>query len=459
MNTDLSERDKTLRIVRFFLPRLSRNELAKEIEDEKNRLRTVSQARVSELRREGENRLNTETGQPRSQLADHEKRRNIDTYILVFAGLAVVAGVAITATMKSALGMLTSLAGAVALILAGVDCWLSANRARSCRNEIKSLESAIRQWMEKEIAEEEVILHDRLTLLDARLDELIRFYEKSIASEDEVVEFCNSRLTELQELVGPALGVHPDDILDERSAEIWAPSFLQFQEFPQPVLRDAAQSEKEIRDWADDIVEPMQAALPNDDQWQAFRGRVLPMLGLCPPQIDSMDPEQNRASGAVSFNSLQAVAFSPSRQTYLAGHYFYQKIVCAEDMIGLFRAYVNILNRRVPHTCALQILYPVVTAIGIETAFNRERFDLSGMTIDQNTHTLTLELSSGTSYRMSGDVGSAAQIESSGDAGAAKVVSQANQVFHNQIINVRALIRDAKALAQGRRVPDSQGVI
>jgi len=455
MNTDLSERDKPLRIVRFFLPRLSRNELAKEIEDEKNRLRAASQARVSELRQEGENRLNTETGQFRSQLDEHERRRNRDTLILVFAGLAVVAGVAVAATTGSAVGILASIAGGVTLIWAGMDCWRAASRARLCRNEIKSLESAIRQWMEKEIAAEEATLRDRLTSLDARLEELVRLYEESIASEDEVVEFCNTRLTELRELVAPALGVHPDDILDERSAEIWAPSFLQFQEFPQPVLRDAAQSEKEIRGWADEIVEPMRSALPKDDQWRAFRGRVLPMLGLRPSQMDSMNPEQDLTSGPVSLNSLQAVAFSPSRQTYLAGHYFYQKIVCAEDMIGLFRAYVNVLNRRVPHTFALQILYSDITAIGIETAFNRERFDLSGMTIDQNTHTLTLELSSGTSYRMSGDAGSAAQIESSGDSEAAKVVSQANQAFRDQIINVRALIRDAKAFANGRRVLDS----
>ena len=446
MIPELNERGQTLRIVRFFLPRLRRQELANEIEDEKNRLRIASQMRVSEIQRDSKNRIDRETSPFHSRLVEYERQKNRSMLILVLASIAIIGGIlAFVVQMGLGGGIPVAIAGGVALIWASINLWRVASKARSCRNEIESLKSAIHQTMEKEIATEKTTIHNGLISLDARLDELVRLYEDSIASEEEVAEFCNDRLEELQGLVAPALGIHSDDILDERSAEIWAPSFLQAQEFPLPVLRDAAQSEKEIRDWADDIIAPMQVALPKEDQWLAFRRRVLRMLGLRQSQTDSANPDQDKESEFSSLNALQAVRFSTSRQTYLAGHYFYQKIVCAEDMIGIFRAYVNVLNRRIPHTFALQILYSDITAIGIETAFNREHFGLSAMTIDQHTHTLTLELSSGTSYRMSGDAGSDGQIESSGDREAAKVVSQANQAFRDQIINVRALIRDSKA--------------
>lgn len=50
---------------------------------------------------------------------------------------------------------------------------------------------------------------------------------------------------------------------------------------------------------------------------------------------------------------------------------------------------------------------------------------------------------------------SAAQIELSGDAEAEKVVSQANQAFRDQIVNVHVLVRDAKAGRMAKGASDA----
>ena len=504
---DMSEHQKTLRIVRFFLPRLGRQQLANEIEAEKDRLRHESEARkvtitseagnaladlgrekerdlaqamgrIAEIRREGEDRVRQDTAPLQSHLTELNHKRDRDIMILLSAFLVVIVGIVLTSAVESSLFLFLSATGVVGLIWAFIDGWSVLYQTRTCRQEITTLETAIREeisrWTEDEetvhatrlaeyealmrlnrdtmradLAAEQERLAAALGALDARLVELIRLYEESVASEDEVIAFAHTRLAELQELVAPALGLDAEDILDERSAEVWAPSFLQNQELPPPVVRDVEQSEQEIAGWADDIIQPMRTAVPTEQQWQAFRGRVLRILGLL-GEVDDSDQEE-----PVRMNSLRAVRFSTTRQTYLAGHYFYQKIVCAEDMIGLFRAYLNVLNRRVPNTFALQILYSDIAAIGIETSYNREHFDIASMTIDQHTHTLTLELSSGSNYRMSGDAGSAGLIRSAGDVEVEKVVSQANQDFRDQVVNVRALIRDMKRSAATDPLIDS----
>ncbi len=440
MTSDMNEHDKTLRIVRFFLPRLGRQELAHEIEEEKNRLEQARQSRLSEIRRAAEDILHEETKSLRSSLKEHDEKRNRNVVFLILSAIAVLAGI-ILCTINVGVGLLVSVVGGGVLVWAGLDYSRIIAKIVALRNDIMSREEAIHKKRDHDLNFEENSFREQLAALAARLDELVQLYEQSIASEDEVVEFCDDRLTELQEQLTPALGLHPDDVLDERSAEIWAPSFLQGQDFPVPVLRDIARSEQEIADWAEDIIEPMRSAVPTENQWQAFRSRVLSILGLCEPTTECDGDE------SVQLNSLRAVRFSTSRQAYLAGHYFYQKIVCVEDSIGLFRAYVNVISRRVPHTYALQIMYSDVAAIGIETSLNREKFDISSMMIDQHTHTLTLELSSGSNYRMSGDAGSAGQIKLAGDTEVEKVVSRANQAFRDQIINVRSLIRDVKASA------------
>ena len=60
---------------------------------------------------------------------------------------------------------------------------------------------------------------------------------------------------------------------------------------------------------------------------------------------------------------------------------------------------------------------------------------------------VSLELSSGSTYRMSGDAGSASFIDCCGDSESARSVSEANEAFRDQTVNIRALIRDAKSVS------------
>jgi hypothetical protein len=299
---------------------------------------------------------------------------------------------------------------------------------------------AIRRETEHKITAEEVSFQDEIRTLSVKLDDLVQVYESSVATEGEVMAFAGTRFDDLRRQVCPALGLQEEDVLDNRCAEVWAPTFLQIEELPGPVREDIEKSERDVLALRDTLIGPMRAILADDSQWAAFRQRVLPLLGLG----DHAGTAESPNGPSPRLTALTAVRFSNEHQCYLAGHYFYQRIVCAGDFVGLFRAYVNVLNSRIPYTHALQILYTGVAAIGIETAFNIERYEAAGMTINQHTHTLALEITSGSTYKMSGDAGSSGHIESVGDASTGELLSKANEAFRDQIVNVRALIRDVK---------------
>lgn len=126
---------------------------------------------------------------------------------------------------------------------------------------------------------------------------------------------------------------------------------------------------------------------------------------------------------------------------FLSGHYFFQKIICSEDFVGQFRAYVNVLNLRISYTNAMQILYSDISAIATETAINNNKYKISNLEISQHTHTLSLYLNCGEVYRMSGDGGSKALILSEDSE---NVFSQANDIFKVQVANIRALTLEKK---------------
>jgi len=512
MDDGVRKRDELLRLIRYFLPRLGREELAYEIEEEKQRLRDesdsaikdieqeceletadehaeqqrqaeASEARLRDLRDKGQQKIRAETGARKAQISQEQSRKSRNVAILLIACLVFVVGVAAlaTSTLVAPTAHVVWVIGGIGVLFAAIDLARAASSIATINAEIKRIEAEIEEEVQQQVIAEESerqksqnesneriaslrkdrdanieaekeSLRQELDSLEARVDELVQLYEDSVAAEDEVILCCNQQLKTLQEHVPNALDFSSTDQLDERCAEIWTPTILQTQHLPESVVRESIQSGKQMLSWADDIIAPMRSALPEDDQWRAFRRRVLPLLGLAEALNESNKLTTEDSLQKIP-NAIRAVRFSDARRTYLAGHYFYQKIVCVEDMIGIFRGYWNMLSQQVPNTFALQILYVDVTSIAIETESSREHFDLSKMTIDQHTHTLTLGLTSGVHYRMSGDAGSSARIEASRDHDAATVASEANEVFRNQIKNVRSLIRDAKA-AQLR----SQGI-
>ena len=184
MTAELEERQMTLRMVRFFLPRLERQELANEIEDEKARLRQESDTRIngirsdadaavertarereehadrssrriSDMRRDAEDRIRQETSQIRSQLKGHDERKARDVMIIVGACLALIIGIALAAGLGSGAPVLISLAGLVGVAWGGTDCWRAVRQANSCRQDIDARETAIRGDMQRKVTEEE----------------------------------------------------------------------------------------------------------------------------------------------------------------------------------------------------------------------------------------------------------------------------------------------------------------
>lgn len=378
-----------LRIIRYFLPRLSRASLTEDIERE----RAAAQTRCEETCREAETR------------ASSRKKEEIDILIRNRDGKKSKAGIAIFGVMLGVVtafvlnnGFRRELAG-MAGVFAGVALaylLMQIIGVSSLTREIQGRLNEIDEQLKRALSEARLNTDKLLHELSANLDQLILLYEQSLATDSEVSTFIDERLEEVRQQVNPALGFHDEDIQDRKAAEAWAPTFFQTEKLPSIVVKDQRQSAEELREYGDEILAPLRSGLPVQ-LWPSFRMRILRLWGL------------SGDTNIAAFNALEAVKFSSSQRKFLAGHYFFQRVVCTDYCLGLFRAYVNVLNSRIPRTHSLQILYSDVTAIGVETASRLERYDLSGMTVNQHTHSLTLELNSGTTYNMSVDAGSLAE--------------------------------------------------
>ena len=126
-------------------------------------------------------------------------------------------------------------------------------------------------------------------------------------------------------------------------------------------------------------------------------------------------------------------------------------MVCADDVVGLYVAYVNVLSRCVPYSFAVQIPYSDIASAHIETTIKRQYFESASMIVDANTCTLTLELTDGRKYRVYADAGSSGRMETHHEKDALKVSSRADQSFRMQIGRIGDLIQCARG---GRKPGD-----
>ncbi len=415
----ISYSEKQVRMIRFFLPRLHQEELSQEIFEEKSR--------INEDYKEKECTEIAPLEKERNDLVFQKKTKRLALFFLLV--LLVGSGFAIYYGIQDQVPFVVILLGSSLAVLSGIGSIVLLLGGRELALKIDSLKSKI-EALQRQLQEE---MERRLANLNAKLDELIVTYEGSIASEEEMVEYINKVMRELSALVAVGLGIEEQEILDDRCAEIWTPAFFQ-QINLDAVQKDIQRSELDFYKLRDDIIKPMRPFFDRPDQWESFRQRVLKKLDLASRDKTETDTER--------LNALSAIRYSQKLQTYLAGYYFYQKIVCTETFVGVFRAYFNMINNRIAHTFSLQISYKDVVAVGIETSLNVENFIASRLTIDQHIKTLSLSLTSSEVYRMSGDAGSSAWVESADDKALKKVVSRANTAFQNQIQNIRALIRE-----------------
>ena len=475
-------KEEKLRCIRFFLHPLKEEDMIKEIESEKEDLAKRYNELIQEVQQEKEsennrsdirqidirNRYNAlmsgETATYKSRIDEKEKKRSRkQTFMMLWIFAAIGLMVAIFYLMNSSpmaayivIGVEVVVAVIILILILGIHS--IGPEISSIKEALEEKENEIKGQMNDKIEEEKARLKmflnelsakavniekeykSALEVLQVRLGKLIQAYNDSIATDDEVKEFISKGIKELQRQVLPSLGMQSEDITDKRSAEIWAPTSFQIHEIFKSVSDEANAPSYEIRNvLADDIISPLRVGFAKEEQWTSFRNRILIRLGLSLPK--EVTEEENKYTRRL-FNTLTAIKFSQTHEEHLSGHYFYQTIICAGEYIGLFRGYINIFSGKIAYTYSLHIPYTDVTSIGVETTSSIQQYGVTDTTIDQHVHTLTLELSSGTSYRMSGDAGSS---ELKTD-----LSSKANNIFKGQITNIRRFIMEYKA--QG--VPD-----
>ena len=339
MNVNLPEPEKVLRLVRLFLTRLNRDDLIEEIEreteHERTRLRNGSRDRIAAGRGEIENRIDERT----RQIASLELK-SAGWSLVLFAGmLGLVLGTPIAAANDE------GLAGIIAtvFIVVGVGGLAALvkndRRIDEYRTELASLERELRLREEDDESDKNGGRGHPSASLQSRCDALVRHYEDSIATTEEAVELCDATVTVLAERAETASD-HLRAVSADRCAVGWVPSAFQPFSLPDPVVEEASESAREIRDRADDIIAPMQSAFSSEDQWSEFRNRIVPLLGLASGQsgiaghggglqVDRVfsafaSSESSVATGRhgcarqlVEFNVLKAVAFSANTRTYI----------------------------------------------------------------------------------------------------------------------------------------------
>ena len=444
MNANTKE--SVLRVIRFFLPRLNEMDLTLEIDRRLAQIREEMQRGLGRIREDAEQKRAREIDELQKRIAEIETSRGSLGIGLVFLLFLGALGFAAPDPVRAWLVGL-------ALFLACIGWFKMNQKADEIARLRDSLEKAKKdsaKQSEKDLAEAERRFGGQIEELKQLRQALLRLYSQSEATEKEVNDFIDSRLDLLRKQVFGALGFDSKDVQDRRSAEAWAPTFFQTEKLPHTVEKDQDSSERNLWEQANAIIAPLEVGLPRE-LWQEFKVRVLQLWGLSGP---SKEPK---------FSSLRAIRFSVEQKRFLARHYFFQKIVCVDYCLGLFRAYVNILNDRIPCTQSIQILYSDVAAIGVQTAFQLENYQISGMTVTQHTQTLTLELNSGTSYNMSNDAGSFSErlapptpasvdpaeryqpIPNPPQNKTETFRSSANEAFRQQIESVRSFVRDSKS--------------
>ena len=420
--------EKRLRVIRFFCLKLSKEDLAYEINEEMHRVELDCEQTIKTVKEKF--RLQEET----IQNSFEDSTKGLRTKRLAIAGAAVlililfgVKFLDLDENQKLIIGMVVAgllLAASVVVVRLSV----------SINQKVKKNKDAITQinkQQEKQLTDCKNLRNKRLSDLSEGVDQLFSAWTNAIATEEEVFNYINDIISkELKPKINELLDISEKDIEDERCAEIWTPAFIQ-SEIPIPLVEtDIERSKYDIYLVRDEIIQPLKQIFPFSLTWESFRDRILQKINL------SNDKD-------LKLSSYNAMSYYHEKKAYLAGCYFYQKILCTQDFVSQFRCYVNILCNRIAFAQTLQLLYEDICAIGIETSQSAEiLYDFKA--IDKHIQTLSLELRSGSTYKMSGDAGSNIGKGSNIFDFHTQVKSKANEVFEKQIQNVRAFILEAK---------------
>lgn len=434
MNTS---HDSTLRLVRFFLPRLTEQELREEFDELLQGEATAEHDR-REKALEAKNRLLREC-------EDRHQRKMAELSgwwkPLASIGLIAVAvyGVVMAVGSRESLRADTHaivLGGLVAVLV--VSAIAAGSNVARRRNDCTQRAGAERQEIESAYMEGEAsrqASHEsRQKEIDAKILQLLRAYSESVATEDEVDACVNDVLTQTRLRAPHAAGVEDREITDEAKTEGFGP--VVFRPPPQPaaLLESANLLDDWIWEQRDAVIAPLLAAFDDPSRKAAFRLRVLNLLELTAQATDE-------SRGACSI--VHAVRFSRASRRYLAAFYAYELIMCMPDFVAVFRADVCTIRGGILWTRTSHIFYQEVVAIELKTCSHRGVY--GGMDVDQHVHVLELAVSDGTRYGLSSaGEGLVRWFDAHGTE--ARIELSPDRVFVGQIHNLRSLIRDARRL-------------
>ncbi len=424
MNPKLSSNDneQNLRIIRFFCGKLVQEDLVHEINDEKEKIMSNISQNILDIE-DGFKKRADDIGE-----AYASRTLNIKRYMAFFGFITCIGlGFFIYTTNKDEftsimIGLLTT------SIIAELFLFARLKQEKSkMKDEIRLAKNKVQDKIYNLKDERERELHELLKIIN----NLIYAWENARATKEEVFKYINNLIAgELGHKIGEFLDIQEAEIQDIQCAEVWTPTFMQCDQLPHPVEMDFEQSKKDIYSLRYEIIKPLKDIFPKNLSWDSFSYRILKKLNLA----DSND---------LKLSAYNAVHYYSKEKAYLAGSYFYQKILCTEDFVSQFRCYVNVMCNRVAFTQAIQIHYADISAIGIEASCISEVL-YDSAAIDKHVQTLSLELRSGSTYKMSGDAGSSIGKYEDNFTFYSDLKSKANETFETQIKNVRAFILENK---------------
>lgn len=429
--------DSTLRLVRFFLPRLTERELRTEFDELLQREAAAERDR-REKALEAKNRLLRECEdrhqQEMAKLSGWWKP-------LATIGLAAVGvyGVVIAGASRASLRADTHVIVVCGLVvILAVSAVVTGSNVARRRNDCIQRAGTNRQEIESAYAEEEAsrqASHEsRQQEIDGKIRQLFKLYSESVATEEEVDACAEDALAQIRLLAPHAAGVEDRDITDEAKTEGFGP--VMFRPMPQPTA--LLESAKLLDDWIweqrDAIIAPLLAAFDDPSRMTAFRLRVLNLLDLTAQPTDE-------ARGTCSI--IHAVRFSRARHRYLAAYYAYELIMCMPDFVGVFRADVCTIRGGISWTRTSHIFYQEVVAIELKTHSHRGVY--AAMDFDQHVHVLELAVSDGTRYALTG-IGEGLVRWLDAQDTESRIELSPDKVFVAQLKNLRSLIRDARKL-------------
>ena len=271
--------------------------------------------------------------------------------------------------------------------------------------------------------------------LEQQAAKLFDAYSASIASDEEVRVHVESVLRAAADNALPALGLAEDDVLESKDVETSIPTILLSDRLHPAVESDIERSASMLIELRDDIVRPMIMQLPVAASPGGFRRRILRVLGL---DDRTEDIDNGRLTSAT------ALRFAPDLGAFLAGHYFYQRIVCADDFVGVFHSFANVLRPGVPHTTATHLFYQEITAVRIETQEDEEQLVASQLELRRHTRSLELTMSDGRTYQLTADLGSSGMDLGSKHTNLLSSADDDDDRFEKQIESLRQIIRDTR---------------